>query len=249
MANRREDGGRNTSLDGGLVPIELDADPLDGAEETRDRRDPLRRCIVSGTVQPKIGMIRFVVSPDGVVVPDLDGSLPGRGLWLTAERALIERAVARKLFAKAARRAVRVEPDLLSRLTALMERRCLDAIGLARRAGQAVAGFEKVREALQAGRVCRTGVPGLVLAAADGAADGRGKIRGLAGELPVLELFGSAALGAALGRDMTVHALIARGALADRLRVDAGRLMGLRDLPAGRSPAGQPINDGPVGYQ
>ena len=235
-------------MDGGMVPIELDADPLDGAEETRDRRDPLRRCIVSGTVQPKIGMIRFVVSPDGLVVPDLDGALPGRGLWLSADGALVERAVTRKLFAKAARRAVRVDADLLPRLTRLLERRCLDLIGLARRAGQAVAGFEKVREALQSGRVCRTGAPGLVLAAADGAADGRSKIRGLVGALPVLEAFDSASLGAALGRDITVHALIARGALADRLRVDAGRLLGLRTLPAGRSPAGQPINDGPVGY-
>ncbi|MEI6558654.1 MAG: RNA-binding protein [Rhodospirillaceae bacterium] len=236
-------------MDGGMVPIGQDADPDDGAEETRDRRDPLRRCIVTGTVQPKVGMIRFVVSPEGAVVPDLDGTLPGRGLWLTAERAVVERAMARNQFAKAARRAVRVEPDLLSRLTLLLERRCLDLIGLARRAGQAVAGFEKVREALQAGRVCRVGAPGLLLAAADGAADGRSKLRGLAGQLPVLEAFESKALGAALGRDITVHALIARGALADRLRVDAGRLMGLRTLPAGRSPAGQPINDGPVGYQ
>lgn len=236
-------------MDGGMVPIELDADPELGAEEPRDRRDPLRRCIVSGTVQPKLGMIRFVVSPDGEVVPDIDGSLPGRGLWLGAERALVERAVAKKLFAKAARRAVRVDAELLPRLTALLERRCLDLIGLARRAGQAVAGFEKVREALQSGRVGRTGVPALLLAASDGAADGRSKLRGLAGDLPVLEAFESAALGAALGRDITVHALIARGALADRLRVDAGRLMGLRTLPVGRSPAGLPINDGPVGYQ
>ena len=224
-----------------MVPIDLDADPLDGAEEVRDRRDPLRRCIASGTVQPKEGMIRFVVSPDGDVVPDLDGSLPGRGLWLGAERALVERAVAKKLFAKAARRAVRVNEDLLPRLTALLERRCLDFIGLARRAGQAVAGFEKVREALQSGRVCRTGAPGLLLAASDGADDGRGKMRALAGGLPLLELFDSASLGAALGRDITVHALIARGALADRLRVDAGRLTGLRTLPAGRSPAGHSI--------
>ncbi len=236
-------------MDGGVAPIEQHADPVDGAEEVRDARDPLRRCILSGTVQPKIGMIRFVVSPDGEVVPDLDGRLPGRGLWLTADGAMVERAVARKVFAKAARRAVRVETDLLARLIMLLERRCLDSIGLARRAGQVVAGFEKVREALRAGRVCRDGVPGLVLAAADGAVDGRGKVRGLAGELPVLEAFDSAALGAALGRDITVHALIARGALADRLRVDASRLMGLRTLPAGRSPAGQPINDGPVGYQ
>ena len=234
-------------MDGGMVPIEDNAGPPDGAEETRDRRDPLRRCLASGTVQPKDGMIRFVIAPDGGVVPDVDGTLPGRGLWLSADGALVARAVAKNLFAKAARQKVRVDEDLLPRLTALLERRCLDFVGLARRAGLAVAGFEKVRAALASGRIGKTGAPGLLLAAADGAADGRGKLRALAGGLPLLELFESGALGAALGRDHTVHALIARGALADRLRVDAGRLMGLRALPAGRPPAGQPINDGPVG--
>ena len=237
-----------------MVPIGMDADPLDGtAEESRHPRDPLRRCIVTGTVQPKAGMIRFSIAPDGTVVPDLAEALPGRGLWLTAERAVVERAVARNAFAKAARRTVRVEPGLLGRLEALLERRCLDLIGLARRSGQAVAGFEKVREALRAGRFGRGAAPGLLLAARDGAADGRAKLRALAGELPLLEEFEAGALGAALGRDNAVHALLARGALTDRLKAEAGRLAGLRGgqstLPAGHRPAGQPINDGPVGHQ
>jgi len=234
-------------MDGGMVPIESSADPLDGvAEESRDKRDPLRRCIVTGTVQPKDTMIRFVVGPDGTAVPDLEEVLPGRGLWLTAERAVVERAVARNVFSKAARRPVRVEPGLADRLAVMLERHCLDLIGLARRAGQAIAGFEKVREALRAGQVGRSGAPGLLLAARDGAADGRSKLRGLAGELPLVEEFEAAALGAALGRDNAVHAVLARGALADRLKAEAGRLRGLRTLPAGQRPAGQPINDGPV---
>ena len=229
------------------MPIEVDADPLDGtAEESRGPRDPLRRCIVTGIVQPKETMIRFVIAPDGTVVPDLEETLPGRGLWLTAERAVVDRAAARNLFAKAARRQVRVEPGLAERLIVMLERRCLDLIGLARRAGQALAGFEKVREALQAGRIGRSGVPGLLLAARDGAADGRSKLRGLAGALPLVEEFEAAALGAALGRDHAVHAVLARGALADRLKVEASRLRALRTPPAGQRPAGQPINDGPV---
>ncbi|MEI6984963.1 MAG: RNA-binding protein [Rhodospirillaceae bacterium] len=237
-----------------MGPITNDADPLDGtAEELRSPRDPLRRCIVTGTVQPKIGMIRFVVGPNDDLVPDILGTLPGRGMWLTADRAVMERALARKVFAKAARRPVRASSDLVDRVVALLERHCLDLIGLARRAGQALAGFEKVAEALRAGRVCRTGVPGLLLAASDGAADGRSKLRALSGGLPIIEEFQSAALAAALGREHAVHALLARGTLTDRLRVDANRLASLRGelriLPAGRPPAGQPINDGPVGQQ
>ena len=234
-------------MDGGLVPIDCSAEPLDGvAEESREARDPLRRCIVTGTVQVKAGMIRFVIGPDGTVVPDLENVLPGRGLWVSAGRPALDRAVARNAFAKAARRQVRVEPGLADRLVIMLERRCLDLIGLARRAGQAVAGYEKVREALKTGQVGRAGAPGLLLAARDGSDDGRSKLRGLAGALPLVEEFEAAALGAALGRDNAVHAVLARGALAERLKVEAGRLRDLRTLPAGQRPAGQPINDGPV---
>jgi predicted RNA-binding protein YlxR (DUF448 family) len=220
-----------------MVPIEEEAG-ADGGTAV-EPRDPLRRCILTGTVQPKDTMIRFVVAPDGGVVPDLEGSLPGRGLWLTAERAVVEKAMARKAFARAARRPVQVDADLADRLATLLARRCLNLIGLARRAGQAVAGFEKVREALRAGRVGRSGSPALLLAAGDGAADGRSKLRALAGGLPVLEDFDAAALGAALGRDLVVHAVLARGSLADHLRVDAGRYARLKIMSVGRSPVGQ----------
>jgi predicted RNA-binding protein YlxR (DUF448 family) len=226
-------------MDGGMAPIEEFAEPLEAPEpESRSPRDPMRRCLVTGTVQAKTAMIRFVVGPDGSVVPDLEGRLPGRGLWLTAARAVVERAVARKGFARAARQSVTVAPGLADLLVALLERRCLDTLGLARRAGQVVAGYEKVHAALVAGRVGRLGVPGLLLGACDGAAEGRARLLTLAGGLPVVEEFEAATMGAALGRDLAVHALMAQGDLADRLRVDAGRLSGLRTRPVGQSPAG-----------
>ncbi len=230
-------------MDGGMVPIEGDDDETDGgaAEQPCDPREPLRRCIVSGTVQPKEGMLRFVIGPDGDVVPDLEGRLPGRGLWVTADRAVVERAVARKVFARAARRAVQVAPGLADRLAVMLERRCLDLIGLARRAGQVVVGFDSVRAALKTGRVGHGGPPGLLLAASDGAEDGRSKLRALATGLPVVEEFGAAALGAALGRDLAVHAVLARGRLADCLKVEAARCAGLKLRPAG------PVSGGQIG--
>ena len=156
------------------------------------------------------------------MVPDIAGKLPGRGLWVKAERVVLAKAVAKNLFAKAARQAVNVPADLVDRTAAMVSQRCLDAIGLARRAGQVICGFEKVRDALRNERVR------IVLAAADGAADGRGKLKALAGELPILALFTVAELSASLGRENVVHAALAPGRLAERLIAESARLAGLR---------------------
>jgi predicted RNA-binding protein YlxR (DUF448 family) len=196
----------------------------------------LRRCVASGAVLPKAGMIRFVVSPDGVLVPDLEEALPGRGLWLSADQAAAEKAFAKGLFAKAARRAVTVAPDLLERTRARLSQRCLEAVGLARRGGQAVAGFEKVAQAIRAGRIGTAGRVGLRLEAADAADDGRAKLDGLArgaqalsgAPLNVVDQFDRHQLGAAFGRDEVVHAIMGQGKLAERLLRDAARLQGLR---------------------
>lgn len=182
----------------------------------------LRRCIVSGAVRPPEQMVRFVVGPDGCVVPDVDRSLPGRGIWLSAARDVVNTAVAKKLFAKAARARVTAPDDLADRVEAMLARRCLELLGLARRAGQAVAGYEKVRAQLQAGQGA------LLLEASDGAAGGIGKIRALAPELPLVTLFDAAALGAALGREAAVHVVVAPGRLAQRLLHEAARLAGFR---------------------
>src|SRR5438105_3965979 len=135
---------------------------------------PERRCIASGRTLDKSELIRFVVGPDDRLVADLDGKLPGRGVYVAPERALIERAVAKGLFAKAARQRVKAEPELAQVVENGLTRRVIEAIGLARRAGQAVCGFERVRERLAGGGA------GLMLEAADGAAGGRGKLVHLA---------------------------------------------------------------------
>ena len=216
------------------------------APELAEEKGPLRRCIATGAVTPKDGMIRFAVAPDGALVPDLEERLPGRGLWLSADSAAIAKAVQKNLFSKAARRSVRVPADLPLMLTRLLERRCLDHIGLARRAGQALAGFEKVRESLKSGHVGRGGpAPGLLIEAADGSPEQRGKVTALAPDIPVVDAFVSADLAAALGRGHAVHAVIAHGRLADALQRDACRLAGIRSTQndaGGSPPAGQGNN-------
>ena len=196
----------------------------------RPPAEPQRRCLASGLVLPKEQLLRFVVGPDGTLVPDLAERLPGRGLWLQARQDMMAKACARNLFAKAAKRHVRVPEDLALQVEQLALRRCLDLLGLARRAGAVVAGFEKVKAALRAGDI------GLLVQAADAAADGRQKIQALARavgpEVPLLQFCGAAELGAAVGREAAVHVGIAPGRFAEGLLREAQRLAGLRGVAA-----------------
>lgn len=213
-------------------------------EAVGGRRSPLRRCIASGAIQGKEMMIRFVASPEGRLLPDLAGTLPGRGWWVSADAALLARAVARNLFAKAARRALVVDADLVVQVERGLARRCLDLLGLARRAGQLVAGHDQVHAALKTDRICagreRSGAAvALVLAAADGAEDGRYRMATLAGTRPVIALFSAAELGAALGREHIVHVALAAGGLSQQVRAECQRLAPFRapvtpPLPTGR---------------
>ncbi len=182
---------------------------------------PLRRCLASRQVRPKAELLRFVVGPEDRLIADPAERLPGRGLWLTPRRDIVESAVAKGLFAKAAGQRVIVPADLAGEVERLLGQRCLALLGLARRAGQLRTGFEKVREDLKGGRV------GLLLAASDGAADGRSKLAALAGGIPVYALFDSAALSAALGVDGVVHGCVAPGGMAERLQREFERFQGM----------------------
>ena len=187
-------------------------------------------------------MLRLVVGPDGTIVPDIEARLPGRGLWLIPRRDIVERAVAKRLFARAARRLVTVPPDLADRVEALLARRCGDALGLVRRAGSAVSGFERVAEAV------RRDWAGALLFALDGSEGGRRKLGALGGELPAASVMYAAELGAAFGRDRAVYVAVGPGALCGRLLVDLQRLAGLRvgatlDFGTG-SAAAEPVTAG-----
>jgi predicted RNA-binding protein YlxR (DUF448 family) len=195
-----------------------DDDADDAAE-----RGPCRRCVVTRERLPRERMLRFVVGPDRVVVPDVAGRLPGRGIWLSARRDVLEVARAKGAFARAARAQVTVPPDLLPALVSALERRVADHIGLARRAGQAVSGFTKAREWLDGGRA------DLVVQATDGSEDEcRRLLGGHAGRVPTLRALDAARLGALFGRDHAVHVALSAGRLAETVRVEGDRLAGLR---------------------
>jgi predicted RNA-binding protein YlxR (DUF448 family) len=113
---------------------------------SKDRSDGAeRKCIATGEVQPKFGLIRFVVGLDAQIVPDIAGKLPGRGIYVAADRAALDKAVAKKLFARGAKMPVQVPDDLVDQVERQLARRVVDLIALSRKSGRAVAGYEKVK--------------------------------------------------------------------------------------------------------
>ncbi len=198
------------------VPLADSAESLSVSD-----KEPLRRCLVSGEQKPKNELLRFVVGPGETVVFDVAERLPGRGLWLKAERDMIDTAASKRLFSKAARQSVMTPDDLVTLVAAGLKRRCLDRLGLARRAGLVAVGFEKVRAQVGTGQTV------LILEAADGAADGRRKIMGLAPDALVIDAFTGEELGQALGRDHAVHVSLRADRLTDTLMVEAKRYTGV----------------------
>ncbi len=194
--------------------------------------EPERRCIVTRESRPRRGLIRFVIGPEDAVVPDLAERLPGRGIWVTADRRAVATAVSRNLFARVARRQVRVEPDLADVIEAGLVRRLVELIALARRAGEAVAGREKVVERLKAERAA------VLIQAADGSPREKAALKPPGGPNTYVDCLTANELGVAFARDRVIHAALDGGGLAERVKGEALRLGGFRSDTA-RSDAGQ----------
>jgi predicted RNA-binding protein YlxR (DUF448 family) len=186
------------------------------------RDEPERRCVATGESGGTEGLIRFALGPDGVAVPDLAERLPGRGVWLTARRDLVEKAVKRNLFARGFKQAARAPDDLVSVLEQGLARRLIDAVALARKAGLAASGFDTVKARLKAGPV------GALIEASDGSEPQRAKLRPLAGEAPLVDVLTSGELGLAFGREFVIHAVLDAGGATDRVLRESRRLAGFR---------------------
>jgi predicted RNA-binding protein YlxR (DUF448 family) len=187
-------------------------DRSDGAE---------RKCIATGDVQPKHGLIRFVIGPDNQVYPDILGKLPGRGIYVSADRAALELAVKKKAFARSAKQPVTLPDGLIDEVEQQLARRVVDLISLQRKAGKAVAGYEKVKGWLQ------TEEAEVLIQAVDGSGRGKSKLSTphyghYIGWLTADEL------GLAFGRQTVIHGALASGGLTQRVVEEAGRLKGVR---------------------
>jgi predicted RNA-binding protein YlxR (DUF448 family) len=211
---------------------DTDRGPRDG------RKGPVRTCIATRTEGAPDDMVRFVVGPDGQVVPDLAARLPGRGAWVGLRRAAVEAAVKRRAFARAFRREVAVDPALADLVDRLLEKAALEALSLANKGGAVVAGFAKVADAIAAGEVAA------LIHAREAADDGVDKLdRALrnalsgygnqAGNTPIVRLFTVDQLNLALGRSNVIHAGVLAGPASSGFLARTNRLGQYRmDVPA-----------------
>src|SRR5215813_4976085 len=190
-----------------------------------------RFCAASGAVRPVDEMIRFVVGPDGAAVPDLKRRLPGRGIWITATRQALRSAIARKAFARAFKRDVRLASDLVEATERLLERAALDALAICHKAGKLAIGFANADAALARARVVA------LLNAAEAAPDGTRKLaaalrrRADAAEIAVIDAFTSAQLDLALGRSNVIHAALLAGPESETFLARTARLDYFRTRP------------------
>lgn len=197
---------------------------LSAAASAARRTEPERRCILSGAHGPRADLLRLVEGPDGALWPDLAARLPGRGAWISADRALLEEAMARGRMKAALARAFRapapaIPPDLADRIENGLAQRALDRLGLEHRAGRLLLGSEKLMAAARAGKLS------LLIHAADAAPDGSARlqqaVRSGGGECGVIEApAGRERLSGALGRDNSVHIGVADQKAAARIRGD-----------------------------
>ena len=187
---------------------------LDNGPRT-DRSATMRMCAVSREQRPVDELIRFVLSPQGEVVPDLKRKLPGRGLWITASRARVAEAVRRNQFSRGFKRDVRPTATLAEDTEKLLIRSATEALAMAAKAGQVVSGFSKVEDALRGGQAAA------LIHASDGAADGIRKLDAIVGQrggnsgespvFPIVTVLASEQLDLALGRSNVIHAALLAG--------------------------------------
>ncbi len=196
---------------------DLEADSMACNDQSAERR-----CLVTRSSADRDQLIRFVRDPNGEIVPDVDERLPGRGMWLSAGRDVLNKAVEKRLFGRAARQTVSIAEDLADQVEGQLTRRFYDGLGLSRRAGRIVMGFEQVQAWLASSKAA------LLIAAFDGAIDGRRKLRHLAMDVPLIVAGSRDDLGSAVGRESLVHAALPPGKLALRSLRDAMRLSGFK---------------------
>jgi hypothetical protein len=178
-----------------------------------------RMCIVTRNVLDESALIRFVRSPDGTVVPDLDRSLPGRGVWVSLGRSRVGEAQKKGLFSRGFKAEARAGASLPDLVADLLRKSALSYLSLARKAGDAVAGFAKCEELLGKKRAR------LLFHAKEAAGDGRRKLGRLADEsVETIDVFTEPELDLAFGRSPVVHAAVAKGGLADRLLAAARKI-------------------------
>jgi predicted RNA-binding protein YlxR (DUF448 family) len=187
------------------------------------KNNQMRKCIVTGYRTNKNELIRFVVSPEKVLVADLKNKLPGRGIWVKATREILEKAIVGNMFSKSAKEKINVEPDLINNIENQIRKQILNQISLARKAGVAIFGFEKVRSALT------KQTKFLLIQAYDGSMKELARLSGRIEKRNIISCLNGLELGLAFGRDTVIHCVILNSGFIEKIVFDANRLNNLKN--------------------
>ena len=142
------------------------------------KEEPKRTCLGCRESLEKSKLLRFVLAPDGAVVPDLTNKLPGRGAYTCMKASCFRKACDRNQFSRAFKTNVSVsDPDgLQAWVIRSMEDRIASYLALANKAGKVTSGSDLVADTLRK----KTPVKKLILLATDISEDIGNKLRGLA---------------------------------------------------------------------
>lgn len=166
-------------------------------------------------------MLRFVISPERTVVFDVSEKLPGAGIWLKADKEVVRKAVAKKIFYKAADGTVDIPADLVQQVEYLLKQKCLSLLGLARKAGYLVFGYEGVKKAIGTGETV------MAFEATDAAENGKNKLFHPDDSIQIFDCLSREELGQITGQNYQVHVAVLRSQIASELANTATKLMNL----------------------
>ena len=183
-----------------------------------------RRCISTGSIMNTKSMVRFVVGPDGGAVPDVFCKLPGKGMWVSSKKSSLDRALSKNLFSVVSKKPVLINNNLSKQIEDSILKKLLNLISLARKANQAIAGFEKVKGLLETDRAV------LLIQASDGSPREKSRLRPPTGAGTLINCLKMQELGLAFGRESVIHAAIMRGGLHKEITLEALRLGGIREI-------------------
>ena len=180
-----------------------------------------RKCIASGEIKDKSSLLRFVVTPDNMIVADVLEKLPGKGIWLTCDKVLLEKTVRDELFARVTKKSITVPKTLLDDVEQMLTNRVISLISLARKSGRAVAGYEKVKDWLS------KDLATVLVQSQDGSERGKSKLS-TPRDGTFIDWLKTSELGLAFGRQTVIHCALASGGITQRVVNDALRLKALR---------------------
>ena len=180
-----------------------------------------RTCIATGQVLSKSELVRFVLGPNSLIYPDLENKLPGRGIWVKADRSAIMKAEKGQLFSRAAKQSAECLENLAEQVENLIANRIITLIGLSRKSGQCICGYEKVKDWL------KKDIAKVLIQSSDGSSRGKSRLR-TPDDGKFIDCLSSKELGKAFGRENITHCALASGGLTQRIVEDAQRLKGLR---------------------